>query len=260
VKIEALFSDFDGTLCQLDARREDARMSPRLRRFMNKLSTKIPFGIITTKDLSFIRERVPFAHGIAAVSGLEMQVGERRLVDERIPSNLDAIEGAYKKAFSGLREIHDDGIGIERKTTEEDELIGFCIDWRMSQNWTEARTKVAPLLEQCRQAALYVTESKMSPFANVYFTKVDKSAAFARLKAELGVTGSVMYLGDSEDDNPAFEMAEVSIGIKHQKTVPDLKCKYLLEFLKLEGFIAILTDENFEFRESLPGINLRLKP
>jgi len=232
-------------------------MSPRLKRFLNKLSRKIPFGIITTKDLSFIRERVPFAHGIAAVSGLEMQVGERRLVDERIAANLDAIENAYHKAFSGLKEIHDARIGIERKTTEEDELIGFCIDWRMSHDWTQARTRVMPLIEQCRQAGLYVAESKMSPFANVYFKKVDKGTAFARLKAELGVTGPVMYLGDSEDDNPAFELSEVSIGIKHQKNVPDLKCKYLLEFLKLEGFIAILTDENLEFREDMPGINTK---
>jgi HAD superfamily hydrolase (TIGR01484 family) len=232
-------------------------MPPRLKRFLNKLSTKIPFGIITTKDLSFIRERVPFAHGIAALSGLEMQVGERRLVDEGIPGNLDAIEDAYQMAFAGLKEIHDDGVGIERKTTEEDELIGFCIDWRMSHNWTEARTRVMPLIEQCKQAGLYVTESKVSPFANVYFTKVDKGTAFARLKAELGVTGTVMYLGDSEDDNPAFELAEVSIGIKHHKNMPELKCKYLLEFLKLEGFIAILTDENLEFREDLPGINPR---
>jgi len=257
VKIQALFSDFDGTLCQLDARREEARMSPRLRRFLNKLSTRIPIGIITTKDLSFIRERVPFAHGIAAVSGLEIQVGEKRLVDERIPTNLKAIEDAYQKAFSGLREIHDEGIGIERKTTEEDELVGFCIDWRMSHNWTAAQTKVAPLLEQCRQAGLYVTESKISPFANVYFTKVDKGTAFNRLKSELGVAGPVMYFGDSEDDNPAFELAEVSIGIKHQKNMPDLKCKYLLEFLKLEGFIAIFTDENLEFREDMPGITPR---
>lgn len=232
-------------------------MSPRLRRFLNKLSTRIPFGIITTKDLDFIRERVPFAHGIAAVSGLEIQVGEKRLVDERIPSNLKAIEDAYQKAFSALREIHDEGIGIERKTTEEDELIGFCIDWRMSHNWTEARTQVIPLLEQCKQAGLYVTESKASPFANVYFTKVDKGTAFTRLKSELGVTGPVMYFGDSEDDNPAFELAEVSIGIKHQKNLPDLKCKYLLEFLKLEGFIAILMDENLEFRKDMPGITPR---
>jgi HAD superfamily hydrolase (TIGR01484 family) len=257
MKIEALFSDFDGTLCQLDARREEARMSPRLKRFLNKLSTKIPFGIITTKDLSFIRERVPFAHGIAAVSGLEMQVGERRLVDERIAANVDAIENAYQKAFSGLKEIQDARIGIERKTTEEDELIGFCIDWRMSDDWTEARTKVTPLLEQCKQAGFHVTESKISPFANVYFTKVDKGTAFTRLKAELGVTGTVMYLGDSEDDNPAFELAEVSIGIKHQKSMPNLKCKYLLEFLNLEGFIAILTDENLEFREDMPGVTPR---
>ena len=178
-------------------------------------------------------------------------------MDERIPSNLKAIEDAYQKAFSALREIHDEGIGIERKTTEEDELIGFCIDWRMSHNWTEARTQVIPLLEQCKQAGLYVTESKTSPFANVYFTKVDKGTAFTRLKSELGVTSPVMYFGDSEDDNPAFELAEVSIGIKHQKNLPDLKCKYLLEFLKLEGFIAILMDENLEFRKDMPGITPR---
>jgi hypothetical protein len=31
----------------------------------------------------------------------------------------------------------------------------------------------------------------------------------------------------------------------------------LLEFLNLEGFIAILTDENLEFREDMPGVTPR---
>lgn len=257
VKIQALFSDYDGTLCPLEVRREEARMPPRLRRFLSKLSKKVPFAILSTKDLSFIRARVPFAHGIAAVSGLEMQIGERRLVDERIPDNLKAIEDAYEEVFSGIRQMHDDGIGIERKTTEEDELIAFCVDWRMSHNWTEARTKVTPLLESCKHAGLYVTESKISPFANVYFTKVDKGQAYTRLRTELGVTGPVMYLGDSEDDNPAFQLAEVSIGIKHQKNTPELTSKYLLEFLQLEGFIATLMAENLEFTEEMIRTSLR---
>lgn len=83
MKVQALFSDYDGTLCPLELRREEAYVSPRLRRLLTKINKRIQLGIITTKDLAFIKDRVPFAQGIAATCGLEMQVGDRIIVDER---------------------------------------------------------------------------------------------------------------------------------------------------------------------------------
>ena len=66
MKVAALFSDYDGTLSPLEARHEDAVVSPMLYRLLSKVRNHLTFGIVTTKDLAFIRDRVPFAHGISA--------------------------------------------------------------------------------------------------------------------------------------------------------------------------------------------------
>ena len=53
----------------------------------------------------------------------------------------------------------------------------------------------------------------------------------------------IMYLGDSENDNPAFRKADVSVGVKSDKRLnPILDCKYVivcdfLERLRNDGFI-----------------------
>ena len=61
-----------------------------------------------------------------------------------------------------------------------------------------------------------------------------------------------MYLGDSENDNPAFKKADISIGINSDTRLkPDLKCKYNLKYENLTIFLKKLANNNFEFSESL---------
>jgi len=255
VKISAVFSDFDGTLSQLESRREDAALSPILRRLLTKLSKHITLGIVTTKDLSFIRERIPFAHGISASCGLEMQVGEKIYLDERVRTPNEQLEKAYQEVLKKILQARDN-LALERKESEDEHLIGFCIDWRLARNWEEAKRIAAPLLDYSRKQGLYVVESDVSPFANVFPIKIDKGEAFANLKRELGVTGSIMYLGDSEADDPAFQLAEVSVGVKHRRIMPKLQCKYRVEFFELENLLTELIDSDFEFNEKMAAKNV----
>jgi len=256
VKVEAIFSDYDGTLCPLEVRREEAVISPRLRRLLTKASKRIKLGIITTKDLSFVKDRVPFAHGIAATCGLEIQVGERVIVDNRVREPNKKIEKTYQTVLARILQIRDN-IMIERKEAEEGYLIAFCIDWRLSRNWDEARKRATPILAYCKEEGLYVVESDVSPFANVFPMLVSKGEAFAKLRLEMGITGPVMYWGDSEVDNPAFELADVSVGVKHRRIMPELSCKYRLEFFELENFLMNLIDSDFEFQEGMIEKNTR---
>jgi len=256
VKVEAIFSDYDGTLSPLELRREEALISPRLRRLLTKASKHIRIGIVTTKDLSFIRERVPFAHGIAATFGLEMQVGERIIVDERIKETTKKVEKVYREALPKILQMPDN-VSVERKETENGDLIAFCIDWRLAHDWPEAQRKTRPILAFCKEQGLYVVESSISPFANVFPMTVSKSDAFTKLRKEMGVTGPVIYLGDSEADNPAFELADISIGIKHRRTVPELLSKYVLEFFELDSFLSKLIEADFDFRDGMIARNIR---
>jgi len=249
-QVEAIFSDYDGTLCPLELRREDAFISPRLRRVLTKASKRIKLGIITTKDLSFIKDRVPFAHGYAATSGLEMQVGDSITLDERVREPNQKIEKVYQHTLKGILQIRDT-IMVERKETEDGDLIAFCIDWRLSRNWDEAHRKAAPVLTLCKEQGMYVVESNISPFANIFPFKVDKGAALVKLRTEMAVTGPVIYLGDSEADDPAFQLADISVGIKHQRIMPPLKCKYRVEFFELEVFLSKLIDSNFNFQDGM---------
>jgi HAD superfamily hydrolase (TIGR01484 family) len=254
VKISAVFSDYDGTLSQLESRREDAVLSPILRRLLSKVSKHITLGIVSTKDLSFIRERVPFAHGISASCGLEMQVGERVFLDDRVRESNQVLEKTYQEILKKILQARDNLV-IERKEAEDEHLIGFCIDWRLARNWDEAKRIAAPLLDYSRKQGLHIVESDVSPFANIFPMKIDKGEAFAKLKKELGVTGSVMYLGDSEADDPAFQLAEVSVGVKHRRIMPKLQCKYRVEFFELENLLTRLIDANFDFQEKMATKN-----
>jgi len=249
-KIQAVFSDYDGTLCPLELRREEAFVSPRLRRLLIKVSKLVPLGIITTKDLAFIKDRIPFARGIAATCGLEMQVGDRIIVDERVREPNKKLEETYRSVLTRILQIRDN-IMIERKESENGDLIAFCIDWRLTRNWDEARRKTTPVLSLCREKGLYVVESDVSPFANVFPLKVDKGEAFAKLRTEMRVSAPVIYFGDSEADDPAFQLADVSVGIKHRRIMPKLLCTYRVEFFELENFLSSLIDSDFDFKEGM---------
>jgi len=251
LKIDALFSNYDGTLCQLELPRGEAVIRPRLMRLLTVVSKRVPVAVITTKDLTFMSDKVPFAHGLAAVSGAETLAGQKRFVDERFPRNSKIVETAYRQVLSKITDI-DPNISIERKTTEEDDiLIAFCIDWRLAKDRAQAREGVRPLLASCRDLGLYVVESETSPFVDIYAAKIDKGVSFEKLRSELEISGSILYLGDSERDNPAFELADVSVGVKHQKAMPHMSCEYILEFLEVEVFIASLLEADLEFKPEM---------
>lgn len=255
MKLSAIFSDYDGTLSQLESRREDAVPSPILRRLLSKVSKRVTLGIVTTKDLSFIRERVPFAHGISASCGLELQVGEKTMLDERVREPNQLLDKTYQEILKKILQARENLV-IERKESEDEHLIGFCIDWRLASNWDEAKRIAAPFLEYSRKQGLFVVESDISPFANVFPMKIDKGEAFEKLKKELGVEGPTMYLGDSEADDPAFRLADVSIGVKHRRIMPKLECTYRIEFFELENLLTELIDSDFDFKESMATKNV----
>ena len=66
-----------------------------------------------------------------------------------------------------------------------------------------------------------------------------------------------MYLGDSENDNPAFRISDISIGIRSDTRLGSLRdCKYMLDFNQLPIFLRSLMDNNYIFSETFISLFL----
>lgn len=62
----------------------------------------------------------------------------------------------------------------------------------------------------------------------------------------------ILYLGDSENDNPAFRKASISVRIISDKRLnPKLDCQYMIEYEHLLKFLGHLADNKFVFSERI---------
>lgn len=68
-----------------------------------------------------------------------------------------------------------------------------------------------------------------------------------------------MYFGDSENDNPAFRLADISIGVlSDPRLKARLECDYILDYDKLARFLQRLMQSNLIFsRDSFRMLRLR---
>ena len=86
---------------------------------------------------------------------------------------------------------------------------------------------------------LYIQKYSSHPFLDIYAVYCDKGMAFdliasSILNPEDNGEMSILYLGDSENDNSAFKKASISIGITSDKRLtPKLDCQYLIDFKPL---------------------------
>ena len=87
---------------------------------------------------------------------------------------------------------------------------------------------------------------------DVYSTKCSKAKAFDRIAEEIYIKKNILYLGDSENDNPAFRRADISVGISSDRRLnPKLDCNYLIDFSLLPIFLRKLYNNDFVFNNDL---------
>ena len=66
-----------------------------------------------------------------------------------------------------------------------------------------------------------------------------------------------MYLGDSENDNPAVRKSDISIGIRSDARLnPMLHCKYMLDLGQLPSFLRGLMNNDFIFSEDILPVHI----
>ncbi|HZA70951.1 MAG TPA: HAD hydrolase family protein [Nitrososphaeraceae archaeon] len=163
-------------------------------------------------------------------------------------------------------------IMIERKyTSNKENLIGLTIDYRHLDNWHSFKENKEPGLEEIIKKSInanlapnlstkdrpFIQKYSSHPFLDVYGVECNKGLAFNSVLSNLEEekergTENIMYLGDSENDNPAFRKSGISIGIRSDTRInPLLDCKYLLDFMQLPIFLRSLIDNNYIFSEEL---------
>lgn len=287
-RVNAILSDYDGTLCPTiavrgDVRNDTGKIPHGLEQILNRLSELIPLCIVSSKDFVFLHNRAKFAKIFSCVLGIETVIHNFHNADNNI-SNNDCIHTRhlitnYQSLMDNSRLLHKimkiaqnhKEIMVEEKYTSDNEiLIGLTFDYRHLENWRLFKENTEPNIREIIQRSIstdqgsnlsskdrpFIQTYSSHPFLDVYGANCDKGLAIDNILSYLEEKDrretNIMYLGDSENDNPAFRKSDISIGIRSDKRLdPNLDCKYMLDFYQLPLFLQSLTDNKLVFSEEL---------
>jgi trehalose-phosphatase len=252
MKVDCLSFDYDGTISPITSTRKESHVPMDTRVMLREISRLVPTSIITMKDLSFVTPRTPFAHAWSGIGGLEMQIGRKVVKRQNLESSLPNVSLALNYAKS---QITAAGVEIEEKTDSEGRTIAFCVDYRRAKDVEAARLNVEQVASYCETLELKVLRYGKQPFFDVYPCAPNKGQALKETLNELKVKKGVLYLGDSETDNSAFNVSSLSVGVVHDETRLDgLNCDFLVSFENVPCFLKALINNNLQFRDDFPMI------
>jgi HAD superfamily hydrolase (TIGR01484 family) len=297
MQIDAILSDYDGTLCPTGSIRcQDKSVIPKnLEDILWDISEKIPVCIVSSKDFGFLHARAKFAKIISCILGIEtltlnnhkqgaIMAGSSNDSLE-CDDNLGCIESSHlllnknnkllevnsillNSIANDISQNFSQTITVERKfITGQRILAGITIDWRRIEDWKSFKVESEPHLKKLirkkqrelspnNMSKLHIQTYATHPFIDVYAVKCDKGMAFDCVASQIprmeGKLQNIMYLGDSENDNPAFRKAAVSIGVHSDiRLKPKLSCEYNICFNNLPIFLKLLLDKDLQFSDSL---------
>jgi HAD superfamily hydrolase (TIGR01484 family) len=275
-RVKAIVSDYDGTLVPTaNVKNPKINSVPKqLEEILEEVSSEIPVCVISTKDFEFLRKKTVFARMLSCIMGIETLILTKnhsplRTIEKRILSadsralqlksqalDLIAEEVTSQEEFSQLL--------VERKHITDGILAGLTIDWRHLGDWSYysrgikhfISRLIANLGKPPAPVDIYVQKYSMHPFIDLYSIECNKGMAFDIVISELAdvsIDGrSVIYLGDSENDNPVFRKAGISLGIRSDARLnPKLDCQYFLNYEQLYSFLMRLRKNDYLFSVEL---------
>lgn len=274
-----MLTDYDGTLVRTANVKnlKENSVPSELEGILEKISSEIPVCIISTKDFEFLRNKTAFARVVSCIVGIETIILKNyrpsRTIEKRILQvDLQMLQRKSETLEAIAEEISSykdlSRVVVERKHTSDGILAGLTVDWRhLGGDWSYYGSAVNHFISRIvadlgKPATpvvddIYVQKYSTHPFVDVYSTVCNKGMAFDTVISEVENTSSVdgkgtLYLGDSENDNPAFRKAGISIGIRSDARVnPKLHCNYFLEYEQLSSFLVKLRKDDYLFSDEL---------
>jgi HAD superfamily hydrolase (TIGR01484 family) len=256
----------------------------RVRKFSKIISCMLGIETLFLENASKTKDlKVTNVDSLKLADSIDIEIDKIRTFRHLLVDHETIIENSIiLKEISSFLEVIYPFMNVEKKfsTIAKDVVGGITIDWRndKSEDWVfNAKKKYKKIVKKSMYKAFkkaelikkvsnknfdyylkkfFIQEYATHPFIDIYGTKTSKGDAYDCVVSELfnlnNGTGKVLYLGDSENDNPAFKKTDISIGINSDTRLkPDLMCKYSLNYQDLPNFLRKLSHNNFEFHVSL---------
>lgn len=251
-RVKSLFLDYDGTISPLKASRSDSQVPTETRMMLQRISRCIPIIIVSSKDLSFLLPRTPFAHAWCGIAGIETKIGNT-IKEHAIPETaLERIALSLQYAKSNAT---DSDMLVEEKRDSNGRIVAFCLDWRRASETQAVRARADMIASYCEKLDLKVFRYPGRPFYDVYPVWVDKGNAVREIRKELKLEDGTLYMGDSEVDNLAFSACDISLGVTHDDGIEqNLACDYSVRYGEVADFLTMLLANDLFFSSSFPMV------
>jgi hypothetical protein len=254
--VESLFLDYDGTISPRNVLRSESEVPAETFEVLSQMSRVMPIAMVTSKDLWFIKPRTPFARAWSTMCGLEAMVDASVFETPVSGNGLKRLCEALELAERGLVRF---GVDVEEKRNSCGLTVAFCVDWRQSRDKQMAKRMVDLFGFHCEAFGLTVFRFEGAPFIDVYPVHVDKGLAVGKLRRALGLKGGVLFLGDSETDNPAFLASDAGLAVVHGETrLERLAADYFVRFEEVGVFLKSLLANGLMFGSSVSGVKPNL--
>jgi hydroxymethylpyrimidine pyrophosphatase-like HAD family hydrolase len=166
-QIDAIFSDYDGTLCSTTSVRGGISLvgtiPEELEQILFRISKHIPVYIISSKDFAFLHKRTRFANILSCVLGIEAIVHNSHYSSNNneinssccircqdLISSSDSLRD-NSKLLHNIAEIlqthnYKDILIEEKYTSNREILIGLTIDYRHLEDWQSFKENKEPIV------------------------------------------------------------------------------------------------------------------
>jgi HAD superfamily hydrolase (TIGR01484 family) len=209
--VEAVFTDYDGTIAPIDIARELSKPFSNVYEKLVELGRYIPIAVISTKDCDFLIPRTDFAKAWACTYGFEIRVGDVRYIHEDLHNWQDKFRELIEM-IQGIDSLRNAYLEVKHAGVL---ISGLSIDWRRKGSIN--KDALESVIRRAQDLGFRVIKYKGHPFIDIYpGIPIDKGYAVTKLKELMNITGPIMYMGDSENDISAMKVVEYPVGIRHK--------------------------------------------